>query len=217
MKPVNSAGMVLPKDFYIQKDVVLLARKLIGKVLYTQFNKQLTAGIITETEAYAGIADKASHAYNGRRTKRTSTMYLEGGVSYVYLCYGIHALFNVVTNTEQNPDAVLIRGIFPYCGQGIMKKRYKNWKHSHRILVGPGVVTKVLGIGLFHNAQSLLKKANDCIWIEDSFPTSLSLDIQTGKRIGIDYAEEDAGLPYRFWIEKDELSNLLKTKDNKIK
>src|SRR5665647_3851179 len=98
----------LPREFYTRSDVVQIAYELLGKVLYTSFNHEITAGIIIETEAYAGITDKASHAYNNRRTARTEIMYKEGGTAYVYLCYGIHPLFNIVTSVEQDPQAVLI-------------------------------------------------------------------------------------------------------------
>src|SRR4051812_13883405 len=101
--------MILPESFYTRKDVVKIARELLGKVLVTKFNGILTAGLIVETEAYAGVADKASHAYGGRRTNRTEVMYAAGGVSYVYLCYGIHHLFNIVTNIADVPHAILIR------------------------------------------------------------------------------------------------------------
>jgi DNA-3-methyladenine glycosylase len=106
----------LPSEFYIRTDVVQVARDLLGKVLYTSFNHEITAGIIIETEAYAGVTDKASHAYNNRRTARTEIMYRTGGTAYVYLCYGIHSLFNIVTSVEDNPHAVLIRGIEPLHG-----------------------------------------------------------------------------------------------------
>ena len=105
--------MKLPNDYYLQTDVVAVARDLIGKVLFTRIGGQVCAGIISETEAYAGETDKASHAYGGRNT-RTRVMYEKGGISYVYLCYGIHHLFNIVTNTSGVPHAVLIRGIYPF-------------------------------------------------------------------------------------------------------
>src|SRR5687768_3703218 len=113
----------LEQDFYLNPDVTAVARLLIGKVLFTGSGGKITAGIITETEAYNGIADRASHAYGGRRTNRTEIMYCRGGTSYVYLCYGIHSLFNVVTNEEGTPHAVLIRSIFPYEGEKTILKR----------------------------------------------------------------------------------------------
>src|SRR5690606_19477666 len=103
--------MKLDRLYYQQSDVVAISRNLIGKVICTNINDEYTSGIITETEAYAGVGDKASHAYGDRRTNRTETMYMQGGYAYVYLCYGIHHLFNIVTNVEGVPNAVLLRGI----------------------------------------------------------------------------------------------------------
>src|SRR5688572_7863163 len=103
--------MKLKRDFYTREDVVLVAKELLGKVLCTKWNGKTTSGIITETEAYEGITDRASHAYRGRRTERTEIMYSEGGTAYVYLCYGMHHLFNVVTNKKDIPHAVLIRAV----------------------------------------------------------------------------------------------------------
>src|ERR1017187_7820728 len=118
--------MKLKREFYLREDVVQIAKELLGKVLFTNIGGKITAGIITETEAYAGITDKASHAYNNRRTPRTETMYAEGGVAYVYLCYGIHHLFNVVTAQKDTPHAVLIRAIKPIEGiPAILKRRNK--------------------------------------------------------------------------------------------
>ncbi len=116
---------VLGNDFYQRPDVLGIARELIGKVLVANINGERTTGIITETEAYAGITDRASHAWNDRRTPRTEIMYGAGGHAYVYLCYGIHSLFNVVTNTIGIPHAVLIRAICPIEGLETMLMRAK--------------------------------------------------------------------------------------------
>lgn len=201
-------GTKLNPTYYQQKDVVKLAQDLIGKCLVTQIEGCLTWGLITETEAYEGVTDKASHAYNGRRTKRTETMYAKGGISYVYLCYGIHALFNVVSNVQDTPHAVLIRSILPLGGLESIYKRQGKSKHPLKIGVGPGNVSKCLGIGLQHNASDLY---GETIWIEglSSFCVPVEL-MQTGQRIGIDYAEEDALLPYRFWVNHQALNAVLK-------
>ncbi|MCG3167106.1 MAG: putative 3-methyladenine DNA glycosylase [Bacteroidia bacterium] len=192
----------LPKDFYLQDDVVSLSKQLLGKVLFTREGKTITAGIITETEAYAGITDKASHAYGGRRTQRTETMYAEGGVSYVYLCYGMYSLFNVVTNEKDIPHAVLVRAIQPFEGINKILERRKSDKLKKGLTTGPGKVSIALGINFrSHNAQKL---SGNKIWIEDrkiSFPEN---KIFSGPRIGVDYAGEDAKLPYRFWINEKE-------------
>lgn len=185
----------LKASYYQNTDVVFLARDLIGKTLCTHINGVLTGGIITETEAYAGLTDKASHAYGNRRTKRTETMYGKGGVSYVYLCYGIHRLFNIVTNAADIPHAILVRAIYPTIGiEEVLKRR--GVKPSPTLCVGPGKVSQALGIDLIHNNLSLSGKA---IWIQDDHVNINPKDIQVGSRIGVDYAAEDAKLPYRFW------------------
>ena len=186
---------MLNSSYYLHEDVVFLAKDLLGKTLCTCINNTLTCGIITETEAYAGIGDKASHAYNGRRTNRTETMYSHGGVSYVYLCYGIHRLFNIVTNAKDIPHAILIRAIYPTKGiEEIVKRR--GIKLSNHLCVGPGKVSQALGIDLMHNSLSL---TGNEIWLQDDHVQIKESDIHVGPRIGVDYAGEDAKLPYRFW------------------
>ena len=190
----------LPKDFYLQVDVVSLSKQLLGKVLYTKDGKTITAGIITETEAYAGTTDKASHAYGGRRTSRTETMYAEGGVSYVYLCYGMYSLFNVVTNRKDIPHAVLVRAIQPLEGIEKILQRRKSEKLKKGLTTGPGKVSMALGINFrSHNAQDL---AGNKIWIEERGIVIPERLINKGPRIGVDYAGEDAKLPYRFWVNE---------------
>ena len=195
----------MSRKFYTRNDVVQLAYELLGKILYTSFNDEITAGIITETEAYAGVIDKASHAYNNRRTARTEMMYREGGTAYVYLCYGIHALFNVVTSAGDEPHAVLVRGIEPLHGIEFMKQRSGKDKLVSKSGIGPGNVTKLLGIRVM---DSGLDMCNDLpgerkIWIQDEGIIVKNDDVKTGPRVGIAYAAEDALLPYRFqWTEK---------------
>jgi len=191
--------MKLDANYYRQPHVVAIAKDLIGKVLYTHINGQTCAGIITETEAYAGITDKASHAYGNRRTTRTETMYMHGGVAYVYLCYGMYHLFNVVTNAEDIPHAVLIRAIQPYQGLDTMLKRRKADKYHQNLLNGPGKLTIAMGIDKAMNGAPL---SGDNIWIEDKSIKISQSDIQATPRIGVDYAEEDALLPYRFVLRQ---------------
>ncbi|HNW97548.1 MAG TPA: DNA-3-methyladenine glycosylase [Bacteroidales bacterium] len=191
--------MKLKKSFYLTEDVVALAKSLLGKYIYTNIdNKGITSGIITETEAYAGVIDKASHAFGNRRTTRTEIMYLEGGVAYVYLCYGIHSLFNIVTNKKDIPHAVLIRGIKPVDGIPIMLERCKKKSITDKSGIGPGNVTKLLGIHYSHTGLSL--QGND-IWLEDKNIKIQEKNIIVGTRVGVDYAGEDAKLPYRFQIK----------------
>ena len=186
------------EQFYLQPDVLLIAKQLIGKKLVSCINNQTTAGIITETEAYAGETDLASHSFGGRRTRRTETMYGRGGSAYIYLCYGIHSLFNVVTNQQGIPHAVLIRGIYPVNGLEFMFQRIGHKPDLKKEGTGPGKVTKLLGLDYLMDGTDLLK--SELIWIEESgFGFNPDL-IRNTARIGVDYAGEDAMLPYRFII-----------------
>jgi len=190
--------MKVSLEFYLRDDVVQISRELLGKVLCTKLNGQVTKAIITETEAYAGVSDKASHAYGGRRTKRTEPMYARGGTAYVYLCYGIHHLFNVVTNTTGTPHAVLIRAGKSFEGSELMRKR-RNKRHGDKsLLTGPGSLSQALGITTALTGINLL---GDQIWIEDHEISVAAEEILTGPRVGIDYADEDSTRPYRFRVE----------------
>lgn len=186
----------LNKDFYLQNDVASIARALLGKVIVTNFNRQYTAARIVETEAYAGIVDKASHAWNGRRTQRTEIMFGEGGTAYVYLCYGIHHMFNIVTNTSNVPDAVLIRGVQPLEGIDVMLQRFNRSKQDTAIGRGPGNVGKALGIFTMHSGWSL---SGDELFIADDGTTYHELMVS--KRIGVDYAGTHAQWLYRFFVK----------------
>ncbi|HMC86127.1 MAG TPA: DNA-3-methyladenine glycosylase [Chitinophagaceae bacterium] len=188
----------LGPSFYHRTNVVTIAKNLLGKLLVTSFNGDYTSGRIVETEAYNGVGDKASHAYGGRRTNRTEIMYAAGGVAYVYLCYGIHHLFNVVTNKQDTPHAILIRGIEPVTGIEIMLRRMKKEKPDYTIGRGPGNVSKALGIDKSHTSLSLL--SNEIYIADDGVKLKPSKIIAT-PRIGVDYAAEDALLPYRFYVK----------------
>ena len=190
--------MTLSPSFYLQGDVVAVARDLLGKVLCTRLNGELTRAIIVETEAYAGVTDKASHAYGGRRTKRTEPLFGHGGIAYVYLCYGIHHLFNVVTNEAETPHAVLIRAGTPMTGTKRMLRRRKKKDLDKTLLAGPGSLAKALGITTDHTGLSLM---NGQIWIEDHGISVAAEEILTGPRVGIDYADEDVTRPYRFVVD----------------
>ena len=187
--------MKLPHSFYLRDDVVKIARELLGKYLFTKYNGTLTGGIIIETEAYAGEIDRASHAFGGRRTARTEIMYNEGGTAYVYLCYGIHSLFNVVTNKKNIPHAVLIRAIHPTHGIKEMLKRRKMNEQKKNLSAGPGTVSEALGIHYSDSGKSLLETK---IWIEDKGIKLKKNEIMESKRIGVDYAGDHADLLYRF-------------------
>ena len=189
----------LNKAYYLQEDVVAIACNLLGKKLCTNINGVYTAGIITETEAYAGANDKASHAYNNKRTPRNEVMYHEGGKCYVYLCYGLHHLFNVVTNVKDVPHAVLIRAIKPVDGIEHILKRRKHIKLAKNTSGGPGTVSQALGISTKLNGVDLTKTT---IWIEDAGISFTKKQISITPRIGVDYAREDVKLPYRFLVKE---------------
>ena len=190
----------LKLNFYQRDDVVKISKELLGKILFTNFNNQITAGIIVETEAYAGIADRASHAFNAKKTKRNEVMYKAGGISYVYLCYGIHHLFNIVTNKKNIPHAVLIRAIEPIVGLDIMLNRRLQSKKTFSLTAGPGCLSKALGITTQESGISLLKNK---IWIENNNISIKSTDIIASPRVGIPYAKEDAKNPWRFQIKNN--------------
>lgn len=186
-------------DFYQRTDVIKIAKELLGKILVTKWNGIETSGRIVEVEAYNGILDKASHAAGGRRTNRNEVMYGCGGVSYVYLCYGIHHLFNIVTNQPETPHAILIRALEPLKGIDVMLERTGKKKLDHTLTRGPGNVSKALGISFkLHSGISLLSK--ELFIADDGFAFNKKFIIST-PRIGVDYAGEDAKLPYRFFIK----------------
>ncbi|MEV4886944.1 DNA-3-methyladenine glycosylase [Chitinophaga ginsengisegetis] len=189
----------LKHEFYQQHEVTTIAKQLLGKILVTYINGVRTAGMIVETEAYAGSGDRASHAWNNRRTKRTEVMYKPGGFAYVYLCYGIHYLFNVVTNIEDTPHAVLIRALQPVDGIEMMKQRYNN-KPSAKLTAGPGSLCKAMGIDAGLNGESLTGKK---VWIESGQDIPEDA-ITVSTRVGVQYAGEDAYLPYRFSIKNND-------------
>lgn len=188
--------MIIEKEFYLRSDVVQIGQELLGAVLYTRINNKTTSGIIVETEAYCGAIDRASHAYPSNLTNRNKVMFEAGGRAYVYLIYGIHYLFNIVTNKSNIADAVLIRAIEPLSGQDtMMKRRGKN--SIERITSGPGVLSKALGINKSFYGEDL---TGDKVWLEYASNESESFEIVKTTRIGVDYAGDDAKLPWRFYI-----------------
>ena len=200
--------MKLPPSFYLNTDVVYLAKSLIGKYLFTCIDNVITGGYIVETEAYNGVIDSASHAFGNRNTPRTNTMFMEGGIAYVYLCYGIHEMFNVVTSVEGQPHAILIRAIDPTDGIEAMLWRRNMETLKPNITRGPGSVAKALGISRAINAISL---QGDTLWIEDRGLAIPDEEIASGPRVGVDYAGDDALLPYRFYVK----GNVYVSKPNK--
>lgn len=201
-------GTIIQNDFYTGDDVVDIARQLSGKVLVFQNGPVRMSGCIIETEAYAGISDRASHAFGNRRTARTEVMYREGGVAYIYLCYGLHALLNIVTSGSGNPHAVLIRGIIPIEGIPEMENRINREVKLLKDGTGPGRLTRLMGITLDFNGTSL--NGSKGLSIEDFHLPFDAESIKQSKRIGVDYAGEDALLPYRFTIEPQLALNTIK-------
>ncbi len=194
------SGTILPREFYAGNDVTRIARDMLGKVLCSSIEDHQTSGVIVETEAYCGRNDKACHANNGLRTERTEVMYGPPGHSYVYLCYGIHHLFNVVTNRKDIADAVLIRAIEPIEGIGQMIERRGRGSAGDPVLTnGPGKLTQALGITVADNRTDL---CGERIWIEDRSFEIPETEIGTGLRIGVDYAGKDADRPWRYYMKR---------------
>lgn len=205
----HTIDLKLQLPYYLNPDVLFLARNLLGKVLFTEIDGEITAGIIVETEAYFGIQDKASHAYGGRRTNRTETLYNQGGVAYVYLCYGIHYLFNVVSASEGEPHAILIRAIEPLVGSDIIERRRNMPAAKAAISSGPGSAAKALGIDRSFDQKDL---TGDEVWIEDQGIRYTNDQIAATPRVGVAYAQEDALLPWRFFVK----GNKYVSKPNKV-
>ena len=189
--------MKLSERFYRRTDVVRIARELLGKCLFTKSEGAIAGGIIVETEAYSW-KERGCHAYGGKRTDRTAVMFNDGGCAYVYLIYGIHNLFNIVTNRKDIAEAVLVRAIEPFEGESFMAERRGPLSSRYQLTSGPGKLTKALGIDRNWNGKSLLDSE---IWIEDVGRNVAHGNILAGPRIGIDYAMEDAALPWRFTVK----------------
>jgi len=194
-------------DFYLNDDVVDIAKKLLGKYLFTKIDNKITGGMIVETEAYKAFTDKASHAYLGKKTKRNEQMFNMGGIAYVYICYGIHALLNVVTNKKDIPDGVLIRAIEPKFGIETMLERRNKLYCDRTLAAGPGSLTKALGITKKINGTSY---TSNIIWIEDRNIIISKKNIHHSTRVGVEYAKEDAKLKWRFRIKKNEWTSIAK-------
>ncbi len=191
----------IPQAFFQGADTAFLAQSLLGKVLSTEFNGQLTAGKITEVEAYLGASDRACHAFDYRRTARTETMFLPGGHTYIYLCYGIHHLFNVVTHQQNEPHAILIRAVEPVLGIEIMMERRKMAKVKPSLSAGPGSMSQALGITTAHNQMKINEGP---IRIEDWGFRVKKSEIVAKNRIGVDYAGEHASWALRFFLKDND-------------
>ena len=187
----------LSPAFYQRNDVVTIAKELIGKIIVTDTHNNITSGRIVETEAYVAHIDKASHAYNGKRTLRNEAMYAAAGTLYVYICYGMHNMLNIVTNDKDVPDAILIRALEPMSGIEIMLERTNKKVLDNTLTKGPGNVAKAMGISKYFSGKVLKDEINifqdEVVYQQD--------EIGISKRIGIDSAGLDALLPYRFFVK----------------
>jgi len=192
--------MKLPLSFYQREDVITVARELLGKYLFTCIDGVISGGYIIETESYNGVIDKAAHSYGGKLTPRTKTMFEAGGVAYVYLCYGIHEMFNVVASVEGDPRAVLVRAVHPTEGLEAMLYRRHLLAVKSNITSGPGSVAQAFGINRKLNGISL---QSDMLWLEDRGLSFADEQIAAVPRVGVAYAKEDALLPYRFFVKGD--------------
>lgn len=190
--------MKLPISYYRNEDVVFLAKDLLGKTLITNINGIKTGGIITETEAYSEI-EKGCHAYNKRKTERTKIMFEQGGLSYVYFCYGMHYLFNIVSGKKDIAQAVLVRAIQPTIGIDEILRRRDMSKVDKNLTNGPAKVCQALAIT---KTQYGIELTSDKIWLEDSKQKINEQHILITPRIGIDYAAEDKDLPWRFVLRQ---------------
>ncbi|KAA9039319.1 DNA-3-methyladenine glycosylase [Ginsengibacter hankyongi] len=188
----------IPLSFYSRKDVVEIAKDLIGKIIVTNFDGSITSGRIVETEAYVALTDKASHSFGGKRTAKNEHMYASAGTAYVYICYGLHQMMNIVTNDKDIPDAVLIRAVEPIDGIDVMLKRTGKPTPDKTLTRGPGNVGKALGIFKHHSGNHLL---GDKIYLMDDHFKINKEQIGTSARIGVESAGADSLLPYRFYLK----------------
>ena len=188
----------LPIQFYKRTDVVSIAKELIGKIIVSNIDGLITSGRIVETEAYIGLKDRASHSFGGRRTARNEHMYASAGTAYVYICYGMHHLFNVVTNVKEVPDAVLIRAVEPLNGISTMLERTGKLKPDNTLTKGPGNAARALGISKNHSGINLV---NDNIFIADDGFKIDNISIGISRRIGIENSGDAVLKPYRFYVK----------------
>ena len=190
----------LSRKFYLSTDTLQIARDLIGKILVVPtVDGRRVSGMVVETEAYLGAIDKAAHSYKNRRTKRTETMFSIGGTVYIFFVYGMYFQFNVVVGEKDSPHAILIRAIEPIDGVEVMRERRGAMKDKN-LTSGPGKLCIALGVDKTFNGADLLSEK---VWLEE-FKTFSDAEISKGKRIGIDYAEEFAEKPWRFWLKNND-------------
>ena len=199
----------ISREFYTRGDTLQIARDLLGKILVVPAeNGERVSAMIVETEAYLGAIDKAAHSYENRRTKRTETMFAVGGTVYIFFIYGMYFQFNVVVGEKDTPHAILIRAVEPVENIAIMRTRRSTKKGiistskmpDKNLTSGPGKLCIALGIDKTFNNEDLL---GNRVWLEEG-KTFSDDEIASGKRIGIDYAEEFAEKPWRFWVKENQ-------------
>ena len=196
MSPI---GRRIPASYYMASDVLFLAKDLLGKFLCTLIDGFYCSGKIVETEAYRAPDDRACHAYNNRKTPRTEVMFKKGGVAYIYVCYGMHHLMNVVTGPKESAHAILIRALEPVEGIDIMAERRQLDTNDVRLTKGPGALSVAMGLRSSLTGTSLYA-VDTPIWLEDRKIKLLAADICISKRIGVEGAGEAALLPWRYFV-----------------
>jgi len=199
----------LPRSFYTRNDVLIISKQLLGKTLCTNIDNKLTKATITEVEAYCGRTDEGCHAYPNRRTKRTAIMYGQGGFAYVYICYGIHTMLNIVTNKQGLANCILIRGVEPIEGKQYAHKRRGLKKYNYKIATGPGCVGQAMGINIKHYGTDLL---DNIVWIENGAALKKN-EIGISQRIGMNFDGPDKYLPWRFFIKDNQWVSKLRASD----
>ena len=190
----------LGREFYRRDDTVGVAKDLLGKLLVVPSPRgQRVSGMIVETEAYLGVEDKAAHSFGGRRTARNEITYAEGGHVYVFFVYGMYYQLNLVTGAAEHPHVVLVRAIEPVEGTEIMRRR-RGKMPDRNLTSGPGKLTIALAIDRGYNGEDL---SGERIWVEE-YRNLKPIEIAAGPRIGIDYAGEFVGVPWRFWVKENQ-------------
>ncbi|WP_423149610.1 DNA-3-methyladenine glycosylase [Rubrolithibacter danxiaensis] len=192
--------MKLSQEYYQQEDVVFIAEDLLGKQLFTYIDGELTGGTIVETEAYKGPEDRGSHAWNNKRTPRNEMMYAAGGVVYMYICYGIHDMLNIVTGKENTSHAILIRAMQPAVGVELMRQRRALFNNDERLCQGPGALAKALGLSKKQNGCSL---SGEEVWIEEVGNKITPDQIIRSPRVGMNFEGPYKSIPWRFYIKRN--------------
>ena len=203
----------LSRRFYQSSDVTTLAKALLGKFLVTEINGFRCSGMIVEAEAYRGPDDRACHAYMHRRTPRTEVMFEPGGVAYIYICYGMHHMMNVVTGPKDSAHAILIRALEPTEGIKVMAQRRNLPESDLRLAKGPGALALAMGLTKEMNG-AVLHSESSPVWIEDRGIQLTQTQICCSPRIGVESAGEAAHWLWRYFIKGNKFVSAKKTCQN---